>query len=96
MAEELEDTEHLMSSEKNKERLLESIEQAESVSDEELLGYYMLGFEDELDNNHEQKFDNPPMNRAYNLGRLHALIGDDVRSVDYLTNDEIIKQIRKL
>jgi hypothetical protein len=96
MAEELDDTEHLMSSEKNKERLLESIEQAESVSDEELLGYYMLGFEDELDNNHEQKFDNPLMNRAYNLGRLHALIGDDVRSVDYLTNDEIIKQIRKL
>jgi hypothetical protein len=55
----------------------------------------MLGFEDELDNNHEQKFDNPLMNKAYNIGRAHAFIGDDVRSVDYLSNQEIINRIRK-
>ena len=96
MAEELDDTEHLMSSDKNKERLLESIEQANSVSDEELLGCYMHGFMDELDNNLDYEFDLPIKNRAYNIGKSHALIGDDVRSVDYLTNDEIIKQIRKL
>ena len=96
MAEELDDTEHLMSSDKNKERLLESIEQANSVSDEELLGCYMHGFMDELDNNLDYEFDLPIKNRAYNMGRSHALIGDDVRSVDYLSNDEIIKQIRKL
>lgn len=96
MAEELDDTEHLMSSDKNKERLLESIEQANSVSDEELLGCYMHGFMDELDNNLDYEFDLPIKNRAYNIGKSHALIGDDVRSVDYLSNDEIIKQIRKL
>ena len=95
MAEELDDTEHLMSSDKNKERLLESIEQANSVSDEELLGCYMHGFMDELDNNLDYNFDSQIKNRAYNIGKSHALIGDDVRSVDYLSNDEIIKQIRK-
>lgn len=94
MGEELDDTEHLMSSEKNKERLLESIEHANSVSDEELLGCYMHGFMDELDNNLDYNFDSQIKNRAYNIGKSHALIGDDVRSVDYLSNDEIIKQIR--
>jgi len=94
MAEELDDTEHLMSSDKNKERLLESIEQANSVSDEELLGCYMHGFMDELDNNLDYDFDSQIKNRAYNIGKSHALIGDDVRSVDYLSNDEIIKKIR--
>jgi hypothetical protein len=95
MAEELDDTEHLMSSDKNKERLLESIEQANSVSDEELLGFYMHGFMDELDNNLDYDFGSPIKNRAYNMGRSHALIGDDVRSVDYLSNQEIINMIRK-
>jgi hypothetical protein len=95
MAEELDDTEHLMSSEKNKERLLESIEQANYVSDEELLGCYMHGFMDELDNNLDYEFDSPIKNKAYNIGRAHAFIGDDVRSVDYLSNQEIINRIRK-
>jgi hypothetical protein len=95
MAEELDDTEHLMSSDKNKERLLESIEQANYVSDEELLGCYMHGFMDELDNNLDYEFDLPIKNRAYNIGKSHAIIGDDVRSVDYLSNQEIINMIRK-
>jgi hypothetical protein len=95
MAEELDDTEHLMSSEKNKERLLESIEQANSVSDEELLGCYMHGFMDELDNNPNYDFGSPIKNRAYNLGKLDAIVGDDCRSVDYKTNQEFINQIRK-
>ena len=95
MAEELDDTEHLMSSEKNKERLLESIEQANSVSDEELMGCYMHGFMDELDNNPDYDFGSPIKNRAYYMGRGHALVGDDCRSVDYLSNQEIINMIRK-
>ena len=96
MAEELEDTEHLMSSEKNKERLLESIEQANSVSDEELLGCYMHGFMDELDNNLDYDFGSLIKNRAYNIGRLDALVGDDVSSVDNKSNQEIINQIRQI
>ena len=96
MAEELEDTEHLMSSEKNKERLLESIEQANSVSDEELLGCYMHGFMDELDNNLDYDFGSLIKNRAYNIGRFDALVGDDVSSVDNKSNQEIINQIRQI
>ena len=95
MADELDETEHLMSSEKNKERLLESIEQADSVSDEELMGCYMHGFMDELDNNLNYDFESPIKNKAYNLGRAHAFVGDDVRSVDYLSREEIINIIRK-
>jgi hypothetical protein len=95
MVEELDDTEHLFSSDKNKQRLLESIDQANYVSDEELFGCYMHGFMDELDNNSDYEFDLPIKNRAYNLGRGDGLIGDDVRSVDYQTNEEILKRIRK-
>ena len=95
MAEELDDTEHLMSSEENRKRLLESIEQANAVSDEELLGCYMHGFMDELDNNDNYVFDLPIKNRAYNIGRSHAFLGDDCRSVNYLSNQEIINLLRK-
>lgn len=95
MADELDETEHLMSSEKNKERLLESIEQANSVSDDELMGCYMHGFMDELDNNQDYDFGSPIKNKAYNMGRGHALVGDDCRSVDYLSKEEIINMIRK-
>ena len=95
MAEELDETEHLMSSENNKKRLLESIEQANAVSDEDLLDYYMLGFRDELDNLGEKKHNNPLIIRAYKLGRLDAILGDDIRSVDYQSDKEIIKNIRQ-
>ena len=95
MADELDETEHLMSSEKNKERLLESIEQANYVSDDELMGCYMHGFMDELDNNLNYDFGSPIKNIAYNMGRGHALVGDDCRSVDYLSREEIINMIRK-
>lgn len=95
MAEELDETEHLFSSDKNKERLLESIEQATYVSDEELLGCYMHGFMDELDNNQDYDFGSPIKNKAYNMGRGHALLGEDCRSVDYLSKEEIINMIRK-
>lgn len=92
---ELDNTEHLMSSGKNKERLLESIEQANSVSDEELLGYFMQGFEDELYGLDEKTYDASLKQRAYNLGRLDAIAGDDITSIDYKSNQDIINQIRK-
>lgn len=91
----LDDTEHLMSSDKNKERLFESIKQANSVSDEELLGYFMQGFEDELYSLDEKSYDTPIKQRAYNLGRLDAVAGDDMPSIDYKSNQDIINQIRK-
>lgn len=54
-----------------------------------ILQDYMQGFEDELHNKYKECD-----NKAYNLGASHAIIGDDVRSVDYLTNEEILRLIR--
>ena len=34
------------------------------------------------------------MKTVYELGRDHAIIGDDIRSVDYLTNEEILSRIK--
>jgi hypothetical protein len=65
------------------------------MEDEYLLGVYMFGFNDELNNSQDRSFESLLERRAYNLGRLDALVGDDVRSVDYKTNTEIINQIRK-
>jgi hypothetical protein len=58
--------------------------------DKLLLQVYMEGFSDELDN-----IDNyTAITIAYKLGRLDAQVGDDVRSVDYQTDEEIIKRIK--
>lgn len=68
------------------------------MTNEELYTNYMLGFTDELDGKEDIKFylsDHPLKSPAYKLGRLHAVIGDDCRSVDYLSREEIIKMIRQ-
>ncbi len=67
-----------------------------SEEDRILLQVYMWGFNDELTGLpiviHDDKLDQ----RAYNLGRLHARIGDDIRSIDYLSNEELLKLIQEL
>lgn len=62
--------------------------------DKQLLEVYMWGFNDELDGRVRMWNPNPLLLRAYNLGRDDAIIGDDVRSVDYQTNEEILNKIR--
>ena len=58
--------------------------------DKLLLQVYNQGFSDELDN-----IDNyTVITIAYKLGRLDAQVGDDVRSVDYQTDEEILKRIK--
>jgi hypothetical protein len=58
--------------------------------DKLLLQVYMEGFSDELNN-----IDNyTAITIAYKLGRLDAQVGDDVRSVDYQTDEEILKRIK--
>lgn len=74
---------------------LEGTKESEAISDDELMGCYMHGFMDELDNNVEYDFGSPIKNKAYGLGRSHAFIGDDVRSVDYLSRQEIINMIKQ-
>lgn len=62
--------------------------------DKELLKWYMKGFKDELNGTSTVESDNPLENKAYKLGALHAEIGDDVRSVDYLSEEEILYIIK--
>jgi hypothetical protein len=65
------------------------------MEDNELIEYYLWGFCDELEGIQSITFNEPLANKAYILGRDHAIIGDDVRSVDYLTNQQILAQIKK-
>lgn len=63
--------------------------------DKVLLEYYMLGFNDELKQvNIVTEFEDLILKEAYELGRIHALVGDDVSSVDLLTDTEILKMIK--
>lgn len=64
------------------------------MNDETLLEHYMWGFTDELDSKPSPVFDDTLLTNAYKLGRDHAIIGDDVRSVDYLSNQEILRMIK--
>jgi hypothetical protein len=64
-----------------------------SKEDKELLKWYKYGFSDELKSvtrKVEVKY-----KEAYNLGANHALIGDDVSSVDLLTEEEILEMIKE-
>jgi len=62
--------------------------------DKILLETYMWGFNDELDGRTEMWNPNPLLLRAYKLGRLDDIVGDDVRSADYQSNEEILNRIR--
>ena len=64
------------------------------TNDTTLLEYYMQGFNDELDSKEHLVLEDKLVKIAYELGRDHAIIGDDIRSVDYLTNEEILSRIK--
>lgn len=64
------------------------------VDDKILLETYMWGFNDELEGRVKMWNANPLLLRAYELGRQDAIIGDDVISVDYQSNEEILNRIR--
>ena len=59
-----------------------------------IMNFYFMGFTDELESR-SRKVPEGIATISYNLGRTHALIGDDVRSVDYLTEDEIVEMVIK-
>jgi hypothetical protein len=64
--------------------------------DDDILKIYMRGFNDcftGIDN--QAEYTSILEKRAYQLGWSHSLIGDDVRSVDYLTDDEILQLIKE-
>jgi len=62
-------------------------------SDKRLLEIYMHGFNDELDSKGKDVFYYKITQTAYDMGRLDAIIGDDVRASDYQTDSQILKRI---
>ena len=61
----------------------------------ELIDIYMQGWNDELDLKTPKKFETSIEERAYRIGRADALVGDEVTSNDYQTEEEILKKINK-
>ena len=64
------------------------------MTDQELLEIYMKGFSDELSGKTSDTPTDELALRAYNMGSSDASIGDNVRSVDYQKNEEVLERIR--
>ena len=66
-----------------------------SVSrDCELMVIYMQGFSDSLKGNLNNEFEEKSLAwYAYNKGDVHALLGDELSSIDTMTREEILKEI---
>lgn len=64
-------------------------------TDKELIEMYLCGFNDGLDCKTRIWNVSGSLLKAYNIGRMDALIGDDVRSSDLQSNEEILKRIKK-
>ena len=66
------------------------------MTDENILKVYMRGFTDELDGTFDNAKVNPNIDGiAYNLGSLHAQVGNDISSVNNLSDKEILRIIKK-
>ena len=59
----------------------------------ELLYYYFRGWKDELYGSSSVVPEDVLITKAYHMGANHSVLGDEVRSVDYLSDEEILKQI---
>ena len=64
------------------------------VSDESILEWYMKGFKDELRGTSTYESDNPIENRAYMIGAMDAIAGDDMPSIDYKSDEETLDFIK--
>lgn len=65
------------------------------MTDKNLLKIYKEGFTDELDNNFDSRRVNNNLDgKAYNLGSFHAMVGDESKSFDSLSDEQILKIIR--
>jgi hypothetical protein len=63
--------------------------------DNTLILWYMHGFRDELWDKKTLTPDSSLIKKAYRLGKDDAIIGDDVMSSDYISNEEILIKIKK-
>lgn len=66
------------------------------MEDKYLLNSYMLGFNDELRGEVTFITSNVMSKVAYLLGREDAIVGDDVRSVDYQSDEEVLNRIKNV
>lgn len=63
-------------------------------ADKDLLKWYRKGFYDELDGTSSNPSAIELENYAYRLGVINAIVGDDVSSVDYLSDVAILALIK--
>lgn len=63
-------------------------------SDDELLKYYRMGWNQRADNKKRKKFNNELIQNAYDVGWLDFILGDDIRELDYQTDEERLKNIK--
>ena len=64
------------------------------MNDKELLDTYMRGFNHELDGKDVEPQESKLLTRAYSLGRLDAIVGDECNDIDMRTNQQIVNAIR--
>ena len=64
-----------------------------SLYNDLIIKWYMKGFNDELRGTSSTIPDDKILDRAYSNGADDAVIGDDVMSSDYQSEDEIIRRI---
>ena len=92
----IDDTKHLLSSTKNKERIINSINDINNPSDEQLLGIYLLGFEDQINDKPIITLKNKLSQKAYNLGRTNATTNNNNESpIKNISTKQIINKIRQ-
>jgi hypothetical protein len=61
------------------------------VTDTEIIKFYRLGWNQEPMPN----TDIPILKKAYEFGNIDFIVGDDIRSVDYQTEEQILESIKK-
>lgn len=71
------------------------------LSDKQLLNTYMQGFNSVISPEKELKkkpliswITNPLLKRAFDIGRIDAEVGDDIMSLNYRTDEEILNVIK--
>jgi hypothetical protein len=62
--------------------------------DREILTWYFYGFNDELNKKSRLMDCNSIQHKAYIIGARHAFIGDDMPSIDYMTDAETLNIIK--
>lgn len=94
--EHIDDTKHILSSTKNKERIIKSINEMRNPSDEQIMGIYLLGFEDQINDKPIITLDNKLSQKAYNLGRINASTNNNNKApIKNISIKKIINKIKQ-